>query len=124
MFWLTDHVTDFFCWNCDQFLDSLLYSRAYWVTEGVIAWNVDAGEGSCYLYASRVAGLSFSEDGIDGALTFYLSSFVTTVSVKAFISFNKVHIRFQVLILESSLKLNPDHFVPMSVVHSLLCILK
>lgn len=49
-----------------QFLDSLLYSRAYWVTEGVIAWNVDVGEGSCYLYASRVAGLSFSEDGIDG----------------------------------------------------------
>ncbi|XP_056846958.1 pullulanase 1, chloroplastic isoform X2 [Raphanus sativus] len=49
-----------------QFLESLLYSRAYWVTEGVIAWNVDVGEGSVYLYGSRVAGLSFNEDGIDG----------------------------------------------------------
>ncbi|CAH2074179.1 unnamed protein product [Thlaspi arvense] len=49
-----------------QFLDCLLYSRAYWVTQDVIAWNVAVGEGSCYLYASRIAGLSFSEDGIDG----------------------------------------------------------
>ncbi|EOA19904.1 hypothetical protein CARUB_v10000153mg [Capsella rubella] len=49
-----------------QFLDSLIYSRAYWVTQGVIAWNVDVGEGSCYLFASKFAGLSFSEDGIDG----------------------------------------------------------
>jgi hypothetical protein len=49
-----------------QFLDCLIYSRAYWVTQGVIAWNVDVGEGSCYFYASKSAGLSFSEDGIDG----------------------------------------------------------
>ncbi|CAN8257182.1 unnamed protein product [Cochlearia groenlandica] len=50
-----------------QFLDCLIYSRAYWVTQGVIAWNVDVGEGgSCYLYGSKVAGLSFSEDVIDG----------------------------------------------------------
>lgn len=56
------------CQNCDQFLDCLIYSRAYWVTPGLIAWNVDVGEGSCYLYASKIAGLSFSEDGIDGAL--------------------------------------------------------
>uniref|UniRef100_A0A1J3ES24 Pullulanase 1, chloroplastic n=1 Tax=Noccaea caerulescens TaxID=107243 RepID=A0A1J3ES24_NOCCA len=49
-----------------QFLDCLLYSRAYWVTQGVIAWNVDVGEGSCYLYASKIAALSSSEDGIEG----------------------------------------------------------
>ncbi|KFK24885.1 hypothetical protein AALP_AA8G037300 [Arabis alpina] len=49
-----------------QFYDCLIYSRAYWVTQGVIAWNVDVSEGSCYLYASSIAGLSFSEDGIDG----------------------------------------------------------
>ncbi|CAH8270013.1 unnamed protein product [Arabidopsis lyrata] len=49
-----------------QFLDCLIYARAYWVTQGVIAWNVDVGEGSCYLYASKSAGLSFSQDGIDG----------------------------------------------------------
>jgi uncharacterized protein YbcV (DUF1398 family) len=69
---LIDHVTGFalfnvLCQNFGQFLDCLIYSRAYWVTQGVIAWNVDVGEGSCYFYASKSAGLSFSEDGIDGA---------------------------------------------------------
>ncbi|CAH8379559.1 unnamed protein product [Eruca vesicaria subsp. sativa] len=49
-----------------QVLLSGVINFVYWVTEGVIAWNVDVGEGSCYLYASRIAGLSFSEDGIDG----------------------------------------------------------
>lgn len=95
-----------FCWNCDQFLDSLLYSRAYWVTEGVIAWNVDVGEGSCYLYASRVAGLSFSEDGIDGALTFYLSSFVTTVFLNQIHSFSGFDFRVKLEAESGSLRTN------------------
>ncbi|XP_039071914.1 pullulanase 1, chloroplastic [Hibiscus syriacus] len=46
--------------------DSLLFSRAYWVTKTVIAWNVDVGEGSCYLYASKVAALSVTDNGIQG----------------------------------------------------------
>ncbi|XP_059628366.1 pullulanase 1, chloroplastic [Cornus florida] len=46
--------------------DCLLYSRAYWVSKSVIAWNVDAGNGSCYLYASKTAALSFTNDGIQG----------------------------------------------------------
>ncbi|KAK8643307.1 hypothetical protein V6N13_012610 [Hibiscus sabdariffa] len=46
--------------------DSLLYSRAYWVTKTVIAWNVDVGEGSFYLYASKGAALSVTDDGIQG----------------------------------------------------------
>ncbi|KAA3453437.1 Pullulanase 1, chloroplastic-like protein [Gossypium australe] len=46
--------------------DSLLYSRAYWVTKTIIAWNVDVGEGSCYLYASKVAALSVTDNGIQG----------------------------------------------------------
>ncbi|RVW97679.1 Pullulanase 1, chloroplastic [Vitis vinifera] len=28
-----------------QLQDSLLYSRAYWVSESIIAWNVDVGDG-------------------------------------------------------------------------------
>ncbi|XP_010267259.1 PREDICTED: pullulanase 1, chloroplastic isoform X2 [Nelumbo nucifera] len=45
---------------------SLLYSRAYWVTRSLIAWNIDIADGSCYLYASRTAGLVVTEDGIQG----------------------------------------------------------
>lgn len=51
----------------DDLGDSLLYSRAYWVSESIIAWNVDVPDGSCYLYASRTAALSISYDGIQGA---------------------------------------------------------
>lgn len=46
--------------------DSLFYSRAFWVTKSIIAWNVGAGEGECYLYASRKAGLCVADDGIQG----------------------------------------------------------
>ncbi|MBA0659972.1 hypothetical protein Goklo_012044 [Gossypium klotzschianum] len=46
--------------------DSLLYSRAYWVTKTIIAWNVAVVEGSCYLYASKVAALSVTDNGIQG----------------------------------------------------------
>lgn len=43
-----------------------MYSRAYWVTKTIIAWNVDVVEGSCYLYASKVAALSVTDNGIQG----------------------------------------------------------
>ncbi|XP_010658333.1 pullulanase 1, chloroplastic isoform X2 [Vitis vinifera] len=46
--------------------DSLLYSRAYWVSESIIAWNVDVGDGSCYLYSSKIAALSIGDSGITG----------------------------------------------------------
>ena len=65
------------CWcakNCKllmnfeilQLQDSLSYSRAYWVSESVIAWNVDVGDGSCYLYSSKIAALSIGDGGIIG----------------------------------------------------------
>ncbi|KAI3721876.1 hypothetical protein L2E82_32895 [Cichorium intybus] len=46
--------------------DSLSYSRAYWVSKSIIAWNVDGVGGSCYLYSSRSAALSVTENGIEG----------------------------------------------------------
>ncbi|XP_007010038.2 PREDICTED: pullulanase 1, chloroplastic isoform X1 [Theobroma cacao] len=52
--------------SSSQLQDSLLYSRAYWVSKTIIAWNVDVGDGSCYLYASKVAALSVTDDGIQG----------------------------------------------------------
>lgn len=45
---------------------SLLYSRALWVSESIIAWNVYVGNGSCYLLASKTAALSLTSDGILG----------------------------------------------------------
>ncbi|XP_059307582.1 pullulanase 1, chloroplastic isoform X1 [Lycium ferocissimum] len=50
--------------SCSQ--DSLFYSRAFWVTKSIIAWNVGAGEGECYLYASRNAALCVADDEIQG----------------------------------------------------------
>ncbi|CAJ2629361.1 unnamed protein product [Trifolium pratense] len=44
----------------------LLYSRAYWVTESVIAWNVDVQNGFCYLLSSKNASLSISNSQIQG----------------------------------------------------------
>ncbi|KAK4367082.1 hypothetical protein RND71_014962 [Anisodus tanguticus] len=46
--------------------DSLFYSRAFWVTKSIIAWNVGAGDGECYLYASRKAALCVADDEIQG----------------------------------------------------------
>lgn len=46
--------------------DSLSYSRAYWVTESVIAWNVDDGNGFCYLLASKNASLTIANCKIQG----------------------------------------------------------
>ncbi|KAK2983756.1 hypothetical protein RJ640_022698 [Escallonia rubra] len=47
-------------------MDGCLHSRAYWVSKSIIAWNVDMLDGSCYLYASKAAALSFSNSGIQG----------------------------------------------------------
>lgn len=44
----------------------LTHSRAYWVSKSLIAWNVDAVDGSCYLYASRTAALSAVDNEIHG----------------------------------------------------------
>ncbi|XP_031092052.1 pullulanase 1, chloroplastic isoform X1 [Ipomoea triloba] len=44
----------------------LLYSRAFWVSRSIIAWNVDVEDGECYLYASRDAKLSVTDDEILG----------------------------------------------------------
>ncbi|XP_060675378.1 uncharacterized protein LOC132799336 isoform X2 [Ziziphus jujuba] len=49
-----------------QFQDSFLYSRAYCVSEYIIAWNVDVGNDCCCLFASKAAALSFTDDGIQG----------------------------------------------------------
>lgn len=57
---------------------SLLNSRAFWVSESIIAWNVDAGNDSCYLFASETAALSLTSDGILG--NFYLSLMIMSKS--------------------------------------------
>lgn len=37
------------------------------MSESIIAWNVDVGNGSCFLFASRTADLSLTEnDGVQG----------------------------------------------------------
>ncbi|CAN1238488.1 Pullulanase 1, chloroplastic [Linum grandiflorum] len=49
-----------------QLENCFLYSKAFWVCESVIAWNVDVGDGRCCLYASWTASLSAADDGIQG----------------------------------------------------------
>ncbi|KAE9589814.1 putative glycosidase [Lupinus albus] len=51
-----------------QMQNNLLYSRAYWVSESVIAWNIDdvGKEGFCYLLSSKHASLSISNCQIQG----------------------------------------------------------
>ncbi|WCJ19247.1 limit dextrinase [Euphorbia peplus] len=52
-----------------QLQDSLLLrSTAFWISETLIAWNVDVGsDGSCFLYASQTATLSVTDDaGVQG----------------------------------------------------------
>lgn len=44
----------------------MLFSRAYWVSKSIIAWNVDVGDGSCFLFASKTAALSIVDDGVEG----------------------------------------------------------
>lgn len=49
-----------------QVQDGLLYCRAYWVCKSTIAWNANVGDGSCYLFASKTASLSDTENGVTG----------------------------------------------------------
>ncbi|XP_061362287.1 pullulanase 1, chloroplastic [Gastrolobium bilobum] len=49
-----------------QIHNGLLYSRAYWVSESVIAWNVEVGNGFSYLLASKDATLSIANYKIQG----------------------------------------------------------
>ncbi|KAJ4972169.1 hypothetical protein NE237_005268 [Protea cynaroides] len=44
----------------------LSYSRAYWVSRSLIAWNINIENGSCFLYASKTADLVLTDDGIQG----------------------------------------------------------
>ncbi|KAL8538709.1 hypothetical protein ACS0TY_000648 [Phlomoides rotata] len=46
--------------------ESLLRSRAFWVSKEIIAWDVDAGDGSYCLYASKNATLSVVNREIKG----------------------------------------------------------
>jgi len=47
----------------------LLYSRAYWVTQSLIAWNVDHHQnGVCYLLSSKDASLNISNSQIQGSI--------------------------------------------------------
>ncbi|QCE07791.1 pullulanase [Vigna unguiculata] len=53
--------------SLSQMQNSLLYSRAYWVTESLIAWNVDVANGfSCHLFGSKNASLTIANGQIEG----------------------------------------------------------
>ncbi|KAL5139285.1 Pullulanase 1, chloroplastic [Glycine soja] len=53
--------------SSSQMQNGLLYSRAYWVAESLIAWDVDVGNGfSCYLLASKNASLTIANCQIQG----------------------------------------------------------
>ena len=58
----------------------LLYSRAYWVTQSLIAWNVDVDDqnGVCYLLSSKDASLNISNSQIQGS---FFSDFQLVVYV-------------------------------------------
>ncbi|KAL0456103.1 UNVERIFIED_CONTAM: Pullulanase 1, chloroplastic [Sesamum latifolium] len=49
-----------------RYKDSMLYARAFWVSKSIIAWDVDAGDGSCYLFSSKNATLSVANGEIHG----------------------------------------------------------
>ncbi|XP_022945721.1 pullulanase 1, chloroplastic [Cucurbita moschata] len=49
-----------------QLEDSLLYARAFWVSRYVIAWNVEVGSGSCYLFGSKMATLRVNDGVVEG----------------------------------------------------------
>ncbi|KAK1283202.1 hypothetical protein QJS10_CPB21g00263 [Acorus calamus] len=46
--------------------DCLSYSRAYWVTKSLIAWNVDVEDASFHLFASKGANILITDQGIEG----------------------------------------------------------
>lgn len=46
--------------------ESMLYSQAFWASKGVIAWDVNTSDGSCYLYGSKNAYLSVENGEVQG----------------------------------------------------------
>ncbi|XP_022968437.1 pullulanase 1, chloroplastic-like [Cucurbita maxima] len=52
--------------SASQLEDSLLYARAFWVSRYVIAWNVEVGSGSCYLFGSKMATLRVKDGVVEG----------------------------------------------------------
>lgn len=52
---------------------SLNSCRAYWPSKYTFAWNVDIGNGSYYLFASKTAALKFTDAGIEGQFLYYSS---------------------------------------------------
>ncbi|KAI4346471.1 hypothetical protein L6164_007365 [Bauhinia variegata] len=52
--------------SATQMQNSLMYSRAYWVSKSIIAWNVDIGDDVCYLLASKDAALCIENYEIQG----------------------------------------------------------
>ncbi|XP_010918919.1 pullulanase 1, chloroplastic isoform X1 [Elaeis guineensis] len=47
--------------------ETLSYARAYWVSRILIAWNINYDDDAyVYLYASRKASISLTEEGIEG----------------------------------------------------------
>ena len=54
---------------------SLNYSRAYWPSKYIIAWNFDVGNGSYYLFASKSASLTVTDRGIEGSVYVIYTSY-------------------------------------------------
>lgn len=80
--------------------DRLLRSRAYWVSESIIAWNVYVSDGSCYLYASKNAVLSVTDDGIQGLIcfifiTYHIRSCNSKVNICKVMSFTGEDVRIK-----------------------------
>ncbi|KAK4492975.1 hypothetical protein RD792_000302, partial [Penstemon davidsonii] len=48
--------------------DNMLYCRAFWVSKSIIAWDMDSGDGSCFLFGSKSATLSVENGEIQGIL--------------------------------------------------------
>lgn len=98
-----------------QLQDSLLYARAYWVSESIIAWNVDVGNGSCYLYSSGIAALSIQDGEIIGLdMTNYIPIDVKENSV--------LYLVFPVTGHDMKIKLDKDNGgLSINVMHLYFC---
>ncbi|CAN6460585.1 unnamed protein product [Victoria cruziana] len=70
--WIISDVDDVFLERPNLFLlmkDNLSFSRAFWVTKSLIAWNICVKNACYYIYASRRAKLQLTDDGIEGCDT-------------------------------------------------------
>ncbi|XP_031484442.1 pullulanase 1, chloroplastic isoform X2 [Nymphaea colorata] len=67
--WVISDVHDVFPERPDLFSfmkDNLSFSRAFWVTKSLIAWNMCVNNACYYIYASRRAKLQLTRDGVEG----------------------------------------------------------